>query len=339
MRHLSLFTLVLCLTAGSLAAQSTIYVPDNVPSVGTCNVFPFGQAAFTYVGRVPASFLDPANPVIDDVGWSACAAGTWSAPDVQIGIGHVPNPLPVPFNFPSISGGAVTALGNFNDLTVVWDSSVSGGFSFPYTSGSWTDMGFAGTGGTGFTWNGVDDIGFFVTLSGATGTSSFHRSGTEPFRVYSSGVYQSPTSSGSGASGLKTRLTCVPGGGGPFTLTANNTPSTGDLQLALTNIPGTTIEGWTLFSTNVSGPVGLGPWGGLYPDNTTILVVTLFPFPSPGDPVHWTWPVTSPLYPADNANFPPSSFPAFLYGTSWDFMAIATDGSPFSLSNVERVGW
>jgi hypothetical protein len=339
MRHLGLISLALCLMAVPLTAQSLIHVPDNAPASGTCNIAPWGYAAMTYVARIPVSFLDPANPTVDDVGWASCNSNTFSAPDVQIGMGHVPNPLPIPFNFPLISGGAVTALGDFLDLTVVWDSALQGPSTWPYASGNWSDMGLAGTGGTGFTWNGVNDIAFYVTFQNATGISSFHRTGTEPFRAYQSSVYQSSSSTTTGASGLKMRLTCVPGGGGPFTLAANNTPSTGDLQLALTNIPGTTTEGYTLLSTNVSGPVGLGSWGGLYPDPITLTIISLVPIASPGDPLHWTWPVASPLYPADNANFPPGSFPAVLYGLSWDFMALAVDGSPATLSNVERVNW
>ncbi|MAG56677.1 MAG: hypothetical protein CMJ83_10340 [Planctomycetes bacterium] len=204
--------LVICAVA-PLAAQNVVYCPDNQPGVGTCNVFPWGQPNFTYMSRIPASYMDPLNPLIEDVFFAPCNSGTWSAADVQIAIGHVPNPLPTTaaFSFPTISGGIATSLGSFLDMTVLWDSSVGGSFSWPYTAGTWSPLGFGPMGGTGFIWNGIDDVGFYVTMQGATGTSSMHRTSTEPYRLYSSGVYQSPTPTGQGNSGLKISFSLQPG--------------------------------------------------------------------------------------------------------------------------------
>ena len=349
MRHFLMSALILVLAVGTVSAQNTIAVPDNNPATGAaCNVIPFGSGTSTtwtpqtYVGRIPATFLDPANPYFDEIYFAPCGRGTLTATNFQVALGHIPFAQGSSMNFPNVT---TLALGDFLDLTPVYDSDISGPLNWNVVANTWNALGYGGAnGGTGFTWNGVNDVGLYLTQNGMNNSpGGFYRSSTEPYRWYNfnngPASYQATASTGGGAAGLKVQIDCIPGGASPFTLTANNTPSTGDLQLALTNIPGATTEGWTLFSSNVSGPVGLGPWGGLYPDNTTILVVNLFPFPSPGDPVHWTWPVSSPLYPADNANFPPGSFPAFLYGTSWDFMALAVDGSPVSISNVDRVGW
>ena len=347
MRHLSLCALVLMLAVGALPAQNTISVPDGDASAGTCNAIPFGSGTSptwtpqTYVGRIQAAFLDPANPYFDEISFAPCGSGTLTATSFQVALGHIPAAQGATMNFPNVT---TLALGDFLDLTVAYDSDVSGGLNWTVTGNTWNPLGYSGTGGTGFTWNGVDDVGVYITQNGMNAPlSAFHRAGgTEPYRWYDFGspaAYQAPASSGGGLNGLKIQIDCTPGAAGPFTLTTNNTPSTGDLHLGLANIPGTALEGWTLISTNVSGPVGQGAWGGLYPDPLTITIINLTLVASPGSPLHWTWPVTSPLWPADSANFPPGSFPAPLYGTSWDFMALVSDGTPFSISNAQRVNW
>ena len=345
-RHLPILVLALFLAAAAAPAQVTISVPDSSPtSGGGCNVIPFGSGTSTtwtpqtYVGRIPASFMDPANPAVDEIYFSPCTGGVWVAQDCQIALGHIPNPAPNPIQFPNVT---TAVLGSFLDLTPVYDSTFQGPLTWVLIANTWTPMGFSGIGGTGFVWNGVDDVGFYITQNNVNGpTGGFNRTTTEPFRWYryGSGAWQAPTSTGSGNAGLKIQFDCVPGGGGPLTLIANNTPSTGDLQLGVSNIPGAAIEGWTFLSADTVGPVGGGYAFGIWPDNLTLALLTLFPAASPGDPVHWTWPVASPLYPADNANFPPGSFPAFLYGTSWDFVVLAIEAGPVTASNVQRVNW
>jgi hypothetical protein len=225
-----------------------VYIPDNMPAVGTCNAYPWGSASFTYVSRIPASFMDPANTLVDDIFFASCSSGTWSAAGVQIGLGHVPNPIANPFAFPQISGGTVMSLGGFQDLTVLWDSSIQGSFSWAHTSGAWAPLGFAAGGGTGFVWDGVNDVGFYVTMNGATGTSSMHRTGTEPFRLYVSGVYQAPSSTGSGPNGLKISFTLSPSGpevipyGAGCALSSGLTPTLGTNQIPSIGNPAFLVE-------------------------------------------------------------------------------------------------
>jgi len=214
MKSLMTLAVVALLSLPGAAQTTQIYVPDNMPAVGTCNVFPLGTPAHTYIARIPASYMDPALRQVEEILFTPCSSNTWSAPDVQIGLGHLtPGAVPIPFTFPTISGGVATGLGNFLDMTVIWDSTLQGGFSFPYTMDQWSPMGFAGMGGTPFVWDGVNDVGFFITCQGATGTSAFHRTNTEPFRAYTSNVYQSPASVGSGANGLKMSFVLRPASG------------------------------------------------------------------------------------------------------------------------------
>jgi hypothetical protein len=92
-------------------------------------------------------------------------------------------------------------------------------------------MGLAALGGTNFVWNGTNDIAFFMTVNGATGTGAYHRTSTEPFRLYTSGSYQATTSVTTGASGAKMALVTtwepVCTGCGPLTISMTGTSTLG----------------------------------------------------------------------------------------------------------------
>jgi hypothetical protein len=224
------------LLTGSLAlAQTTIYVPDNQAAVGTCNAIPLSAAfspAGTYVARIPASFLGASPFQLQDIQFAPCAAAVFSAPNAQLGMGHVPTPAPNPFVYPTFdAGGNMTALGSFLDYTPLWNSVVQGPFSYTMVANTWSPLGFAATGGTHFSWNGVNDIGFYFTWSSASGGGSCHRTATEPFRFYNTTTYQAATSSGGDAAGLKMGL--VTGwpiacpGCGPLTMSVVGTANIG----------------------------------------------------------------------------------------------------------------
>lgn len=209
MTRFASFAVLLCTSAA--LAQTTIYVPDSNATIGTCNAIPmsasFGAGSMTYIGRIPASLLDPNNRSIRDIEFAPCAAGTFTAPNIQIGIGHVPNPVPVPFTFPSFDvAGMPTALGSFTDYTPLYNSVIQGPFTWTMAANAWSPLGLASSATPVFLWNGVDDIAFFITYGGATGGGSCHRTTTEPFRIYASGSYQAATSAGSGAAGAKIGL-------------------------------------------------------------------------------------------------------------------------------------
>lgn len=229
LEHTSLAALLTCTFA---LAQGTVFVPDNIANAGTCNAIPlsasFGSGAMTYVARIPASYMDPTQRLILDVMFAPCGSTAFSAPSLQMGLGHVPNPVPNPFTFPSFDpAGNMIAPGSFLDYQPLWNSVVQGPFNYAMTQDTWSPMGFA-PGGTGFVWNGIDDVGFFITYSGATGGNSGHRTATEPFRLYASGAYQATVSSGSGAAGLKMALT---------TTTNSRCSGCGALSLGMSGVP------------------------------------------------------------------------------------------------------
>lgn len=135
----------------------------------------------------------------------------------------------------------------------------------------------------------------------------------------SSTLLGSTTGQGSSASGVAV----IGSGGGQPTFSLGVTPSAGAATLTLTGVPPTTTEGWTLLSFNVVAPVGTGPVLGGTPDQTTLLLVQTFPVASPGNIVHWTWPVTG-LWPSVPFTIPAGALPT---GTLMDFVAVALDGS------------
>lgn len=97
----------------------------------------------------------------------------------------------------------------------------------------------------------------------------------------------------------------------------------GSGSLGLVNVPFGTIEGYTVLSFDTSLPAGTGPAFGIIVDATVLSILTLAPVASPGNPLHWTVPVSSPLYPADPFTLPPGFFPL---GVPMDFLAVCTDG-------------
>ncbi len=218
----------------SLSLAQTIYVPDNQANVGTCNAIPLSPSfapATTYVGAIPASYLSLLTPTIHDLEFAPCASGSFSATNLQMGMGHIPTPTPNPFTFPTFDAlGNVTSLGSFIDYTPFWNSVSQGPFSFTMTANTWSPMGL-GSATPGFTWNGTNDIGFYITYNTASGGGSFHRTTTDPFRLYASGTYQAAASSGSGAAGLKMGLVTGTGascpGCGPLTMTLAGAPTLG----------------------------------------------------------------------------------------------------------------
>lgn len=212
-------------------------MPDNAANAGICNAIPlsasFGSGSTTYVGRIPASFMNPAERLVMDIMFAPCGTVPFTAPNLQMGLGHVPNSVPNPFTFPTFdAAGNVTALGSFLDYRPMWNSVAQGPFTYNMTLDTWSPLGFATLGGTGFVWNGVDDVGFYITYSAATGGNSVHRTGTEPFRFYASGTYQAPVSNGSGPAGSKMALVTASGaaclGCGSLTIAMSGSPRLGN---------------------------------------------------------------------------------------------------------------
>jgi hypothetical protein len=94
----------------------------------------------------------------------------------------------------------------------------------------------------------------------------------------------------------------------------------GGLSISVAGIPPGTVEGFTVPSFDVALPVGQGPILGLSPDAFSIALVTAFPAASPGNVVHWSWPVSFPLYPAASFVAPPGTLAS---GTTLDVLVVA----------------
>ena len=165
MRFLSSITVLALLTA-ALGAQVYSIYPGN-PQGATGNNYPFGPSApngMRFVNHIPISALDPANPFITDLSFYSPYSGTWSSGSVKVGIGHLPSVVPCPFTFPAAAGG--TTIGSFNDLTVMWDSTIDGPLSFAVSPNTWSPLGLPATGRPPFQWNGIDPIGLFIRKAG-----------------------------------------------------------------------------------------------------------------------------------------------------------------------------
>jgi hypothetical protein len=283
---------------------------------------------------------------LQDIAFAPCTSNTFMASALKMGMGHVPSALPLPFTFPTIAGGSVLSLGSFIDLTVIHDSDTQGAFLWPYVQDVWSPLGYASLGGTNFIWNGVDDVAFFVTHQGATGTSGMHRSSTEPFRVYASS-YQSGPSSASGPAGLKMRFEmapvvlpvptltvvgtgCIGSSGLPMTLGSLQLPFIGNPTFSLDVAQGPASSTAYLFASfGISSfPAPIGPGCSVYLDLTTLQLLINQGF-SPIGPLP-TGPTGATSF---NLAVPPDPTIA---GFSIAFQAAVTDNTPVGvvLSNA-----
>jgi hypothetical protein len=111
---------------------------------------------------------------------------------------------------------------------------------------------------------------------------------------------------------------------------------TRDLNLALTGIPAGTTHGFTLVSLATVFPLGAGPVAGIMPDATTFAVLGLPA--SAGNQLHWTHPVSAPLFPAGSISVGAGGAP-WVLGTVVDFAGVALTPAWLitGISNVERL--
>ncbi len=121
-----------------------------------------------------------------------------------------------------------------------------------------------------------------------------------------------------------------------FTLyAATRVAGPGDLVVAIDNVPAGAIEGFTFLSVTTAQPVGAGWFEGLEPDFLTGASLSIPA--SPGNWLHWTWPVNPPTFPASPFGYPPGFLPVPA-GLAIDFIAVTLDGGPdYQASNVVRV--
>ena len=141
------------------------------------------------------------------------------------------------------------------------------------------------------------------------------------------------TGQGSSASGVS-----VVGGAaqGPPPLAVTGAPD-GSLTLDLTGLQSGAFAGWMLVTQDVALPAGTGPFLGITPDALTTLLVTSFPAPTVGNPVHFLTGFPG-FFPDAPFVFAPGTT-TLLAGVTLDWVVLTYDVTAIvtGISNVVRV--
>ena len=181
MRYCSICILFLLCLGVCPDAQSYVYdppAPNNSPSVGTCNSWPFGVYTgwrFQFIIDGPKIFQNPV--VIKDIAFAPCSTGTWTSPQFEFRMSHT--------TYKDFSTSGTT---KFDDIlgptpTVLFNGSKS----WTCTSNTWCDFGLT----RGFTWDGNRNICGEIRYTGRGSLSaSCHRDSTTP-RAYTHTGYSS----------------------------------------------------------------------------------------------------------------------------------------------------
>ena len=110
------------------------------------------------------------------------------------------------------------------------------------------------------------------------------------------------------------------------------TTGVGDLVLSGPDDPPGTVEGYLLLSNDVAGPLGAGPFVGLYPDQLTFTGLSIGA--AVGNLFHY---IPSPAtFPNVDLVLPPGSVPS---GVSYDAVLVQVVGISLEISNVARVNF
>jgi hypothetical protein len=160
--------LVVAPVAVSLPAQVQVYVPDNNPTTGSTNVYPFGyNTEWRYQVLVDGAEL-PATPFrILDVGIVARATNTFSATQCQIRMTH-------------------STLANFqnnrnfdNNIGPCPTEVFNGPMSFPGTANQWVNLGLNAS----FGFDGTRNLLFEIRFQNGSKNVSLGMASTKPSAV------------------------------------------------------------------------------------------------------------------------------------------------------------
>jgi hypothetical protein len=156
MRHASL--LALLFSAVPALAQNW-YIPDNMSSLGQCNVIPFGQSPggpfsqSKYQQRCTAADLGAAVGVITGLAFAPCLGGRAHYDSLEIVLDHIPAAQPLSSTFANnLTINAVTVLSSAN-------------YTWNLTASLWNEVGLQNL----FIYNGVDDL--VVQITSVNGTA------------------------------------------------------------------------------------------------------------------------------------------------------------------------
>jgi len=199
MRPSNVLAGLVLLLAGPAPAQSSIHIPDNQPSVGTCNTYPFGRTIFRFQMILPSSFT-PSTPIkITDIAFATCTTmRSWTSQGFRVRMGH-------------------TSLTNFRGANdKCFDPNLgpcptelyNGAIQWQLNPNNWSPMGMTGSFGHDGIRNILIDL---VGLSNSGGVSC--HDGTVIPRLWEFSSPPAPcgtSDSGSVEAGIKIRLTYSP---------------------------------------------------------------------------------------------------------------------------------
>ncbi len=161
------------LTSVAVPAQVVFGTDDLVTTNGNGNVFPFSQPATGYTtlnvvtaAQIHAAGVAPGATLLD-LAVVATSAGTFSVPQAQILVGHL------------LFDGTALAdqwAVNLDNPAIVHDPTF-GIYTFPYATNAWAPV--PGVAAAGFFWDGVRDVGVYISVApGVTGGVAARRTST-----------------------------------------------------------------------------------------------------------------------------------------------------------------
>ncbi|MFM1872500.1 MAG: hypothetical protein RL398_1922 [Planctomycetota bacterium] len=177
--------LALAFTAAAAVGQG-YYIPDSDPTLGACNVIPFGSTTPTGSFRtcltqqiVTAADLGSTPGLITGLGFASCGTGTARYGRLQVIMDRVPANSTLSSTFAAnLTASAVTVL----DVT---------NHAWQVTGNQWVEIGLQDY----FVADGVSDIVIQILCDTSSAPGGFHRSTTRP-RVYATGWTGSPPATG-----------------------------------------------------------------------------------------------------------------------------------------------
>jgi hypothetical protein len=176
--------LLAALALAPTAVAQNWYVPNNDPTIGTCNAIPFGSgpgssfAQCKYQTRFLASDLGAVANLITGLGYAACNTGRAHFDQIEIVLDHIPATQTTSTTFASnLTPAAVTVL-TATDYT--WN----------VTANTWNEIGLQ----VPFVFNGFDDVIMQITIVNGQAPGSFRRDVRQ--RIYWTAAAGTPPATG-----------------------------------------------------------------------------------------------------------------------------------------------
>ncbi|MAG56678.1 MAG: hypothetical protein CMJ83_10345 [Planctomycetes bacterium] len=166
--------IVVTTMAATTAAQTIdLHLPDADPATGACAAAPLGLTNGLAMIQVPAGQLVGTHRLLEAIAFAACPAQTaaWSPTEFRFFVGHVTPGTNLNF-VPLVFAGGFSDLGDFRDAVLIYDSVVDGVFTWVPQPDAWAPFGPSGANGTGFVWNGLDDVAIVISATLVSGLAN-----------------------------------------------------------------------------------------------------------------------------------------------------------------------